>query len=278
MSKYSSQGWHFQHTRHSNARKYGKAGGTYAKRYVLIGNSQGQTRILGSFKKRIDAETKEGLLGFEPTDEKVEYKIKEYTPKRKAGWYDIGHALHYGKAKDIDVFWYLEEAVIDKDEDDFDWFYSGYSKKEQEKIHKAMDKYVEKEGWQPTIEELGWDINRSPELIKEYTNELKNRIINGIMINEKVDKKTATKSVELFLKEIKSKKHYGKSKEQKEIEIETKISFDAGNIKGTETYGDYFNDITEPKAKKVSKESALERFRKQYPDAKIKFITQTREI
>ena len=98
MAKYSGSGWHFQSIRHSNARKYGKAGGTYAKRYVLIGKSQGQTRILGSFKKRIDAETKEGILGFEPTDEKVEYKIKEYTPKRKAGWYDIGHS-HYGKTE-----------------------------------------------------------------------------------------------------------------------------------------------------------------------------------
>lgn len=98
MTHYTGKGWHFQHTRHSNARKYGKAGGVYAKRYVLIGKSQGQTRILGSFKKRIDAETKEGLLGFEPTDEKVKYEIKEYNPKRKAGWYDIGHK-HYGKTR-----------------------------------------------------------------------------------------------------------------------------------------------------------------------------------
>ena len=98
MARYSGSGWHNQSIRHSNARKYGKAGGTYAKRYVLIGRSQGQTRILGSFKKRIDAETKENLMAFEPTDEKVEYKIKEYTPKRKAGWYDIGHK-NYGKTE-----------------------------------------------------------------------------------------------------------------------------------------------------------------------------------
>jgi hypothetical protein len=31
MAKYSGSGWHFQSVRHSNARKYGKAGGTYAK-------------------------------------------------------------------------------------------------------------------------------------------------------------------------------------------------------------------------------------------------------
>ena len=30
MSKYSGKGWHFQSTRHSNARKYGKAGGKYS--------------------------------------------------------------------------------------------------------------------------------------------------------------------------------------------------------------------------------------------------------
>ena len=122
MARYSGSGWHNQSIRHSNARKYGKAGGTYAKRYVLIGRSQGQTRILGSFKKRIDAETKENLMAFEPTDEKVEYKIKEYTPKRKAGWYDIGHK-NYGKKqipimifqnkkspKQDNSFWY--EGVI----------------------------------------------------------------------------------------------------------------------------------------------------------------------
>jgi hypothetical protein len=31
MAKYSGSGWHFQYTRHSNARKYGKAGGKYAE-------------------------------------------------------------------------------------------------------------------------------------------------------------------------------------------------------------------------------------------------------
>jgi len=30
MAKYNGSGWHFQSIRHSNARKYGKAGGTYA--------------------------------------------------------------------------------------------------------------------------------------------------------------------------------------------------------------------------------------------------------
>jgi hypothetical protein len=30
MAKYSGSGWHHQSTRHSNARKYGKAGGKYA--------------------------------------------------------------------------------------------------------------------------------------------------------------------------------------------------------------------------------------------------------
>jgi hypothetical protein len=30
MAKYSGSGWHFQSVRHSNARKYGKAGGTYS--------------------------------------------------------------------------------------------------------------------------------------------------------------------------------------------------------------------------------------------------------
>jgi hypothetical protein len=32
MAQYSGKGWHFQTTRHSNARKYGKAGGVYARK------------------------------------------------------------------------------------------------------------------------------------------------------------------------------------------------------------------------------------------------------
>jgi hypothetical protein len=34
MSKYSGSGWHYQSVRHSRARKYGKAGGTYVSKWV----------------------------------------------------------------------------------------------------------------------------------------------------------------------------------------------------------------------------------------------------
>jgi hypothetical protein len=40
MTKYSGSGWHFQHIRHSNARKYGKAGGIYANKPLGIMKSQ----------------------------------------------------------------------------------------------------------------------------------------------------------------------------------------------------------------------------------------------
>lgn len=42
MARYSGKGWHFQHTRHSNARKYGHAGGTYAMRYEKSGFFKGE--------------------------------------------------------------------------------------------------------------------------------------------------------------------------------------------------------------------------------------------
>ena len=43
MSKYSGSGWHFQHIRHSNARKYGRAGGVYAKdgRQLFVTKQEG---------------------------------------------------------------------------------------------------------------------------------------------------------------------------------------------------------------------------------------------
>jgi len=56
MSKYSSQGWHFQSKRHSNARKYGKAGGKYSQPPVLK-PKQLKSADVGSLrpKSRIDA-------------------------------------------------------------------------------------------------------------------------------------------------------------------------------------------------------------------------------
>ena len=52
MSKYSGKGWHFQHVRHSNARKYGKAGGKYVTTSVF--NKKGkQLKIKVPFNKYV---------------------------------------------------------------------------------------------------------------------------------------------------------------------------------------------------------------------------------
>ena len=45
MAKYNSQGWHYQSTRHSNARKYGKAGGTYARHREFLKENPKFTRL-----------------------------------------------------------------------------------------------------------------------------------------------------------------------------------------------------------------------------------------
>jgi hypothetical protein len=40
MAKYSGSGWHHQSVRHSNARKYGRAGGQYARKWISINNTK----------------------------------------------------------------------------------------------------------------------------------------------------------------------------------------------------------------------------------------------
>jgi len=52
MARYSGSGWHLQHTRHSNARKYGKAGGTYVlrKKKYLVPPPAGSHEFLGGYE------------------------------------------------------------------------------------------------------------------------------------------------------------------------------------------------------------------------------------
>ena len=50
MARYNSQGWHYQSTRHSNARKYGRAGGKYARTREFLKGNPKFTRIDMMFK------------------------------------------------------------------------------------------------------------------------------------------------------------------------------------------------------------------------------------
>lgn len=53
MTRYSGSGWHKQSIRHSNARKYGKAGGTYVlrKNKYLVPPPVGSHEFLGGYEK-----------------------------------------------------------------------------------------------------------------------------------------------------------------------------------------------------------------------------------
>lgn len=80
MAKYNSKGWHFQTVRHSNARKYGRAGGTYSntrlknldisgKYYSMRWKSDGKQDLSLSLGNLSDAGwywngSKENLIGF----------------------------------------------------------------------------------------------------------------------------------------------------------------------------------------------------------------------
>jgi|APFre7841882654_1041346.scaffolds.fasta_scaffold483787_2 hypothetical protein len=106
---------------------------------------------------------------------------------------------------EIDVFGYLEEIVIKKDLDDFDWFYSGYSKEEQKEIEKHL-------GEDPDSDmEI---IMRSDCHMETLSRNLRGDLIAWVETGEKIGRQKAVKEVDKFIadlskgckKEIKSKK------------------------------------------------------------------------
>ena len=118
MARYSGSGWHNQSIRHSNARKYGKAGGSYATKkridYQMAGtlgrwvvpkgtkvepatNLPDKDKFWVVPDERMPKKTRELAKGMGILLEKDEV---EKTPK--AGWYDIGHK-HYGKCENITI-------------------------------------------------------------------------------------------------------------------------------------------------------------------------------
>jgi hypothetical protein len=91
MAKYSGSGWHNQSIRHSNARKYGRAGGRYAKHYGEPEKSEWQIqhdKQTKEYRKRLDATWKQMFQ--ERLNLKPEFleKIKPYEDELLSLWID----------------------------------------------------------------------------------------------------------------------------------------------------------------------------------------------
>ena len=99
MAKYSGSGWHHQSVRHSNARKYGHAGGKYKLK-----------KVKSFYWSTLDVDNEEDarlLAKYNPEQQKAQRlaeKIKGIV-KTKSYPEDEGHEYivykkHYGKTKD----------------------------------------------------------------------------------------------------------------------------------------------------------------------------------
>ena len=120
MTKYSGSGWHRQSIRHSNARKYGKAGGKYSQAELQVittrnKKSEQGLKILKGIMSKEDwnkgyqkEKFMEGIGEAVMVEAEREHKnpfgvarkyYDFYFKKQPAGWYDIGHTKHFGKAR-----------------------------------------------------------------------------------------------------------------------------------------------------------------------------------
>jgi hypothetical protein len=89
MAKYSGSGWHFQHTRHSNARKYGKAGGRYS---IVVKNLRWHKGSLAHSKNVNETVAKrlKSLMEKEYGTTTADFKVKK-----------IAKNKHYGEGIDL---------------------------------------------------------------------------------------------------------------------------------------------------------------------------------
>jgi len=142
MAKYNGSGWHFQSIRHSNARKYGKAGGKYASRIAKDGtkfkimetglnwtlfvkekNSPKWERI----QSMADAKTLEQVMnnqkefqmkknfgyaqkGFETFPINKEYEIIAHWEKTRNGFRHVVRLMHNGSEVDTATANYLNRT------------------------------------------------------------------------------------------------------------------------------------------------------------------------
>lgn len=108
MAKYSGSGWHFQRKRHSDARKYGRAGGSYVQNYSKVD----KRKFLKDFEDTLEMAEMRALskhsLEHPLTDKQYERlmflakKHTGFTPQKHYGersdwyadrpsWHDVGH-------------------------------------------------------------------------------------------------------------------------------------------------------------------------------------------
>jgi hypothetical protein len=121
MAKYNGSGWHFQHTRHSNARKYGKAGGTYVlrKKKYLVPPPAGSHEFLGGYemvKKQPEREYGFDLTGFKSAED-FEALLKAHgLTKHKRIFHPLWHKgeKFYKKGDGYTVFsWSNPEGTLE---------------------------------------------------------------------------------------------------------------------------------------------------------------------
>ena len=84
----------------------------------------------------------------------------------------------YSDIPDFDVFLYIENIVMKKSLDDFEWYFSGYSKKEQKEIMEIIDE---------DLDEVISPI-RSKKVIQEILSKNYDDIIDLICVAENISK------------------------------------------------------------------------------------------
>jgi hypothetical protein len=168
MSKYSGQGWHFQTTRHSNARKYGRAGGKYAsmsipelrgkmdtnnhlaymnqsinKEFALKKLHENQEIAL-EIQKRIDKAQWDEIVRRDEMKTELANKEQEDYAKALKLYKKIGAKKHYGKTKEVN---FKREGLT---------WYNHNSGSPVEEIY--VDHYAPSKGWRAVfVTKYQWD-------------------------------------------------------------------------------------------------------------------------
>jgi len=158
MTRYKGSGWHYQHIRHSNARKYGKAGGQYAthitmkhsetkpqQRYMQVAiykfnelPENLKQKVLDNYRD-INVDTDwwvfDGLL--DPSKEEVKKLSpedkKRYNKLMKEGKSVIKYKIG---AFDLERGNYLQVEDVEPNDEKLFWGMLGLTKNEQSKIYK----------------------------------------------------------------------------------------------------------------------------------------------
>lgn len=87
MAHYTGKGWHFQHTRHSNARKYGKAGGNYKGEVWLKAREKFGGKDMGEYWKKYKSliEARKEILLWNSLTPNDQLKVKKVVFEKPKG-------------------------------------------------------------------------------------------------------------------------------------------------------------------------------------------------